>query len=481
MTTNHSAQGASGRRTTLLVVITAVLTIAVVALLVNIFERKQEAKNTFMRVVEVNDQTEDPAIWGKNFPSEYEGYLRTSEMKKTMYGGSEAMPRQATADDPRTTTARSRLEQYPRLVTMWANYPFSKDYRERRGHAYMLDDQTYTGRQKAAPQAGACINCHASLYTDYNKVGNGDMTKGFETINHMSYPEVRALVKHPIACIDCHDPKTMQLRISRPAFLEGIKAYKASQGIADYDPNKQATRQEMRSFVCAQCHVTYYFKGAEKRLTFPWDKGLKVENIVASEDAVPVKEWVHAQTGASLIKARHPEFELWSQGIHARSGVACADCHMPYKREGGVKVSDHHVQSPLLNINRSCQSCHRWDEKELKSRVEDIQTAFFTQKNEALDALMDLIKEIKAAKETGATDEQLAKARDYQRKAGFYLDFIMSENSMGFHAPQEAQRVLGESLNLSRLGQLSLREQFKGTAPTLKAAIQSPKEAASGK
>jgi nitrite reductase (cytochrome c-552) len=297
----------------------------------------------------------------------------------------------------------------------------------------------------------------------------------------MSYPEVRALVKHPIACIDCHDPKTMQLRISRPAFLEGIKAYKASQGIADYDPNKQATRQEMRSFVCAQCHVTYYFKGAEKRLTFPWDKGLKVENIVASEDAVPVKEWVHALTGASLIKARHPEFELWSQGIHARSGVACADCHMPYKREGGVKVSDHHVQSPLLNINRSCQSCHRWDEKELKSRVEDIQTAFFTQKNEALDALMDLIKEIKAAKEAGATDEQLAKARDYQRKAGFYLDFIMSENSMGFHAPQEAQRVLGESLNLSRLGQLSLREQFKGTAPTLKAAIQSPKEAASGK
>jgi nitrite reductase (cytochrome c-552) len=481
MTTNNSAQGANGRRMTLLVVITAILTIAVVALLVNIFERKQEAKNTFMRVVEVNDQTEDPAIWGKNFPSEYEGYLLTSEMKKTMYGGSEAMPRQAMADDPRTTTARSKLEQDPRLVTMWANYPFSKDYRERRGHAYMVDDQTYTGRQKAAPQAGACINCHASLYTVYRKVGNGDATKGFETINHMSYPEVRALVKHPIACIDCHDPKTMQLRISRPAFLEGIKAYKASQGIADYDPNTQATRQEMRSYVCAQCHVTYYFKGAEKRLTFPWDKGLKVENIVASEDAVPVKEWVHAQTGASLIKARHPEFELWSQGIHARSGVACADCHMPYKREGGVKVSDHHVQSPLLNINRACQSCHRWDEKELKSRVEDIQTAFFTQKNEALDALMDLIKEIKAAKEAGATDEQLAKARDYQRKADFYLDFIMSENSMGFHAPQEAQRVLGESLNLARLGQLSLRDQLKGTAPTLKAASQAPKASASGK
>jgi nitrite reductase (cytochrome c-552) len=465
MTTNSSSQPSTGRRTALVVVVTAIITIAVLALLINIFERKQEAKNTFVRVVDISDQTEDPATWGKNFPSEYEGYLRTTEMRKTMYGGSEALPRQATPDDPRTTVAKSKLEADPRLIRMWAGYPFSKDYRERRGHAYMLDDQTYTGRQKAAPQPGACINCHASLVAVYNKAGNGDAIKGFETINHMSYPEVRKLVNHPIACVDCHDPKTMQLRITRPAFLEGIKALKASQGIQNYDPNQQATRQEMRTFVCAQCHVTYYFKGPEKRLTFPWDKGLKVENIVVSENAVPVKEWVHAETGTPMMKARHPEFELWSQGIHARSGVACADCHMPYKREGGVKVSEHHVQSPLLSINRSCQTCHRWEEKELQSRVEGIQTAFFNQKNEAMDALMDLISEIKAAKDAGATDEQLAKARDFQRRSGFYIDFISSENSMGFHAPQEAQRILGESLNLSRLGQLALRDALKGASP----------------
>jgi nitrite reductase (cytochrome c-552) len=471
MTSRTSTQGGR-RRTTLIVVLTAIATVAVLALLVNIFERKQEARNTFIRVVDVNDQIDDPAIWGKNFPSEYESYQRTTEMRKTMYGGSEAMPRQASADDPRTTVAKSKLEVDPRLVTLWAGYAFSKDYRERRGHAYMLEDQTYTGRQKV-PQPGACINCHASLVTVYNKMGNGDPTKGFEEVNHMAYADARKLVKHPIACIDCHDPKTMQLRVTRPAFLEGIKAYKATQGIADYDPNKQATRQEMRTYVCAQCHVTYYFKGPEKRLTFPWDKGLKVENIVASEDAAPVKEWVHAQTGATLIKARHPEFELWSQGIHARSGVACADCHMPYMRQGAAKVSDHQVRSPLLNINRACQTCHRWDEKEMKSRVEDIQTAFFNQKNEALDTLMDLIRDINAAKQAGATDEQLAKARDYQRKAGFYIDFIMSENSMGFHAPQEAQRILGETINLSRLGQLTLRDTMKGSFPVLKAANQS--------
>jgi nitrite reductase (cytochrome c-552) len=469
MTTNTSSQG-GGRRTTLLIVIVAAATVAVLALLISIFERKQEARNTFVRVVEVTDDTEDPAIWGKNFPAEYETFMKTVEMRPTKYAGSEAMPRTPTAADPRDKTSRSKIEADPRFVTMWAGYAFSKDYRERRGHAYMLDDQTYTGRQ-AVPQPGACLNCHASLVVAYNKLGNGDPTKGFEAINHMPYADARKLAKHALACIDCHDPKTMQLRVTRPAFLEGIKAFKATQGVMDYDPNKQASRQEMRSYVCAQCHVTYYFKGPEKRLTFPWDKGLKVENIVASEDVAPVKEWVHAQTGAALIKARHPEFELWSQGVHARSGVACADCHMPYMRQGAAKVSDHQVRSPLLNINRACQTCHRWDDKELKARVEDIQDRFRTERETAFNALIDLIKDLKAAKDAGASDEQLAKPRDFQRKAQFYFDFIEAENSVGFHAPQEAQRVLGESLNLSRLGQLALRDAMKG-APVVKAASQ---------
>jgi nitrite reductase (cytochrome c-552) len=262
----------------------------------------------------------------------------------------------------------------------------------------------------------------------------------------------------------------MQLRITRLAFMEGIKALKASQGVQNYDVNTMATRQEMRSYVCGQCHVTYYFKGPEKRLTFPWDKGLKVENIVASEDATKLKEWVHAETGASMIKPRHPEFEMWNQGIHGRSQVACADCHMPYKREGGLKISDHHVQSPLLNINRACQSCHHWPEEELKKRVEEIQTRFFDVRNVAMNALMDLIKDIKTAKEAGATDDELASARDAQRKAQFYIDFIISENSMGFHAPEESLRILADAINYSRLGQLSLKQ------PSVKrAAVAIPK------
>ena len=451
-----SPENSSGSRRFLIttVVLAAIAAFAVTALLINIFERKQEARNPFYKVVELDDTVSDPAMWGKNFPMQYDLYLRTVDMERTKYGGSEALPHSPTQADPRSAVARSKLEQDPRLKTMWAGYAFSKDYRERRGHAYMLDDQTFTERQQANPP-GACLNCHASMVTVYNELGNGDKFKGFQRINHMSYKEARQYAKHPVACIDCHDPENMQLRVTRPAFIEGIKAWKASQGTQNYDVNTMATRQEMRSFVCGQCHVTYYFRGPEKELTFPWTQGIKVEQIIAHLDEGKVKEWEHPDTGAPLIKARHPEFEVWNMGIHARSGVACADCHMPYTRMGGLKISDHHVNSPLLKINRSCQTCHHFPEAELKARAEEIQDRFFTLRNTALDALMDLIGDIKASKDK-ANPEQLAKAREYQRHGQFMIDFIMSENSMGFHAPQEAERILGEAINQCRLGQIAL-------------------------
>jgi nitrite reductase (cytochrome c-552) len=459
-TTGHdrSPGPARGKRRFIAILLGSMLvTIAALALLVNIFERKQEAKNPFFRVVELTDDTEDPAVWGKNFPHQYDAYLRTSDQVRTRYGGSEAMPRTPTDADPRSIVSQSRLEEDPRLVTMWSGYAFSKDFREERGHAFMLEDQLYTERQRVAKQPGACIHCHASVYVPYKKAGGGDLIKGFEHYNPLPYSEIKDDFSHAVACIDCHDPGTMALRVTRPGFLEGIRALKASQGDPDYDVNRDATRQEMRSFVCGQCHVEYYFKGDEKRLTYPWHKGLEIERIMAYYDETGFKDWTHAESGAPMLKAQHPEFEMWNQGIHARSGVACADCHMPYTRVGAAKISDHQVRSPLLNVNHACQTCHRWPEEELRSRVEEIQERTYRLRNIAMDALIDLIDDIKAAQREGRTDAQLAAARDFQRKAQFYLDFIEAENSMGFHAPQEAARILGESVNFSRLGQNALR------------------------
>ena len=436
----------------------ALIATGIAALLVNIFERKQEARNPFYRVVELTDETEDPAVWGKNFPLQYDDYRRTVDQVRTRYGGSEALPRTPTQADPRSIVAQSKLEEDPRLKKMWAGYAFARDFREERGHAYMLDDQTFTERQLAAKQPGTCLNCHASLYAPYKKLGGGDLIKGFEAINQMPFSEARKLVAHPVACIDCHDSRTMQLRVTRPGFIEGIRSAKAAAGVKDFDVNRDATRQEMRAYVCGQCHVEYYFKGPEKRLVFPWAKGLKVEEILAYYDEAKFKDWTHAETGAPVLKAQHPEFEMWNQGIHARSGVTCADCHMPYKREGALKISDHHVRSPLLNINRACQTCHKWPEEELRARVETIQSRTYKLRNVAMDALMDLIDNLKAAKAAGKSDAELAPAQDFQRKAQFYLDFVEAENSTGFHAPQEAARILGESIDFSRKGQIAVRD-----------------------
>lgn len=438
--------------------VTGAVAFGVVALLVSIFQHRQEARNPFFRVVEVTDDTTDPSVWGKNFPLQYDQYKRTVDMKRTRYGGSEAMPRTPTDADPRSVVAQSRLEEDPRLRKLWAGYPFAVDFREKRGHAYMLEDQTYTERLRVAQQPGTCLNCHSSTYVAYKQLGDGDIIRGFEKMNAMPYEEARPLVEHPVSCIDCHDPQTMALRITRPAFKEGMRAYKAGQGIADYDVNRDATRQEMRSFVCGQCHVEYYFQGPEKRLVYPWHRGLRADEILAYFDDTGFVDWTHAETGAPMLKAQHPEFETWNQGIHARAGVSCSDCHMPYKRVGAMKISDHHVRSPLLNINNACQTCHNVPERELLDRAETIQWRTFEMRNRVMDAVMDLIDDIKRAREAGATDEQLHAARDFHRKSSFLLDFVESENSTGFHADQETARILNLALDYARQGQIAVHQ-----------------------
>jgi nitrite reductase (cytochrome c-552) len=278
------------------------------------------------------------------------------------------------------------------------------------------------------------------------------------------------LVSHPVACIDCHDEKSMKLKVTRPALVHGLQALATSDDPVPHLPsierwrqngrqqpysvNTEATRQELRSLVCAQCHVEYHFEKDTKLVRYPWSKGLKAEQMEAHYNAIGFTDWTHKTAGTPQLKAQHPEFELWSQGIHARSGVSCADCHMPYVREGAVKVSDHHVRSPMLNVNRSCQVCHRYPEGEIESRVLAIQTRTRGLLDRAEDACVDLIRSIEDAKNGGATDEQLKAVRELHRQAQWRADFVQSENSRGFHAAQEAARILAESIDLARQGQL---------------------------
>jgi nitrite reductase (cytochrome c-552) len=462
--------------------IAAVATVGILMLLQNIMQRKREAEQVVFSLVDLDETVIDPAEWGRNFPRQYDGYHRTVDMVETRYGGSEAVP------DTNLTT--SKIEVDPRLVTMWSGYAFATDFREERGHAYMLHDQRETERVKQFKQPGACLHCHASIINAYrekglergasgaltdplhSESGRAQLMAGFEELCAMPYADATQLVDHPVACIDCHDPESMQLRVTRPGFLNGIQVlansddplphlpsverWRGGDRSRPYDPNTLATRQEMRSFVCGQCHVEYYFKGDGKLLTYPWHNGLKVQQIEKYYDDEGFKDWTHALTGAPTLKAQHPEFETWSQGIHARSGVSCADCHMPYMRQGAIKISDHHVRSPLLNINNACQTCHRNTEAELLARANAIQDRTRDIMNRAQDALDQLIKAIEAAKAAGASDESLQAARQLQRRAQFRIDFVNAENSMGFHADQETARTLAEAIDYARQGQLAL-------------------------
>lgn len=453
-----------------LMIVVALATAGVTALLLNVAERKAEVRTPFIRLVDVDENTTDPDVWGKNWPKQYDTYKLTAQATKTRFGGhggSEALPEE-------------KIDRDPWLKRMFLGYAFSIDYRDRRGHAYMLQDQETTRRQ-TKPQSGSCLHCHASIMPLYRKLGNGDAIAGFEKTYAMSYKETNQMLHdighaHPISCVDCHDPKTMAIRVTRPGLLQGMERLASGDGEVPhlpsvlrwregsrkrpYDINRDASRTEMRSLVCAQCHVEYYCSSSFK-LTFPWGKGLTVEQAEAFWNETTLAngerfyDYKHKETNAPILKAQHPEFELWSQGIHARSGVACADCHMPYMRDGATKVSDHWVRSPLLNINRACQVCHKFSEAEIKARVDGIQDKNYRLLQNAGTAVVDLIETIIAVREAGATEEQLAPALEFQRKAQWRLDFVAAENSMGFHAPQETARILGEAADLARQGQVA--------------------------
>lgn len=408
-------------------VVFAVLIALVAALLVNISQRKGEEAAYPLRVVDIPEGELDPAVWGQNFPSQYDTFVRTEEnYGETPYGGSEPY---------------SKLERYPAMVRLWAGNPFSVDHNEERGHYYAQIDQAETQRVQVVEQPGACINCHAA------EAPRLIAEMGWETFNRTPYNELKDQLHLGTSCADCHDPETMQLVITRPAFRNAME----ERGV----DLAQATRQEMRSYVCAQCHVEYYFLGENKVLTFPWSQGFTVEDVEKHYDLYGFRDWTHKETGAPMIKIQHPEFELWTTGIHAQSGVSCADCHMPYIRDGSVKMSDHWLRSPLVNLNQACQTCHNVPEQELYDRVIAIQDRTAQLLRHSEGALLGAIDAIVEARAAGATDEELAEALQFHRAAQLRWDFISSENSTGFHSPQESARVLALSIDLARQAELS--------------------------
>ncbi len=402
----------------------------------SITERRAEVATLYAnKVIEITGINAKSEEWGLNYPREYNTWKKTKDMDfSSKHLGN---------------TPEDVLESRPEMVVLWAGYAFSRDYSAPRGHMYTIEDMVNTLRvgspdeNHADLQPSTCWTCKSP---DVPRMMHEE---GIAEFYKAAWSAHGCEIVNPIGCADCHDPQTMQLAISRPALVEAFE--RQGRSIDD------ATPQEMRSLVCAQCHVEYYFKGDGKYLTFPWDVGMTVETMEEYFDNLAYADWTHALSRTPMLKAQHPDYELFILGPHGQRGLSCADCHMPYKSEGGIKYSDHQVTSPLKNISSTCQTCHRDSEESLMAYVYEYQDKALEIRDRVEVELSKAHILAKTAWDNGAQDAAMAEALKYIRQAQWRWDYAVASHGGSFHAPVETQRILAHSLDRSLQAQLTLQ------------------------
>lgn len=396
---------------------------AVVVFLIGLFgasiiERRTEGVVAGVPLQPLPDFEPRNAVWGEQFPRQFESYIQTLDTTfASKYGGSRH---------------RDMLTQHPEMVVLWAGYAFARDYNQIRGHYYAVLD-VHESLRTNIDQPATCWTCKS---TDVPRLMNQYGVAGFYS---QTWRDLGDEIVNPIGCQDCHDPTTMRLRITRPALIEAFQ--RMGRNV------EQASHQEMRSLVCAQCHVEYYFQAEGNYLTFPWDEnGVNADAQERFLDNVGHVDWVHAVSRAPMLKVQHPDWELYQSSIHAYRGVACADCHMPFRREGGVKFTNHHIQSPLNDIASSCLVCHGGTEQEMVQRVNDTQDKVYELRRGAERTLAMLHIEAGAAWAAGANEAEMEPVLQLIRSAQWRWDWTAASHGAAFHSPVEASRLLGTAI-----------------------------------
>jgi nitrite reductase (cytochrome c-552) len=404
----------------------------------SITERRAEEQYVYKPTVQITKSESRNEIWGKNFPLEYTSYYQTSDTSfRSKYNGNQMI---------------DMLEVDPRMVVLWAGYAFSKDYSQARGHFYAIEDICNTLRTGAptgsedGPQPSTCWTCKSPDVPRFmNTIGVAEFYTG-------KWSAMGDEVVNPIGCLDCHDPESMSLTITRPALIEAYE--RQGKNIED------ATHEEMRSLVCAQCHVEYYFDKHlvenASYLTFPWDNGMTADNIEAYYDSLQFTDWTHSLSKAPMLKAQHPDYEVYTTGIHFERGVSCADCHMPYKTEGGQKYTDHHIQSPLNNISNSCQVCHREETEQLVENVYERQDKIIENRDKLEILLVKAHIEAKTAWDNGATEVQMTDILQDIRHAQWRWDYSAAGHGNSFHSPIEISRIIASGIETAQEARIKL-------------------------
>jgi nitrite reductase (cytochrome c-552) len=418
------------------------------------------------KVKEIPQGEVDPRVWGKVYPAQFDSYLKNSQGGKgdSKYKGSDKF---------------SRLDSWPFQYVLSDGWGMGVEYQESRGHTLALVDQLEVDNARKGA-GGVCLTCKSPAVPKLKKkMGEDFFKKPYkEVYNQIPVNEgvQKSSERLPngrklgIACIDCHNSDDMSLKLSRWTVREGIKEL-------GKDPAR-LTRQEKKTLVCAQCHVTYSIPknkvGKSIGVDFPWDNSkwgnVTIEDIEKTIESKKLYEWKSDITGMKLGHIRHPEFELFTNGsTHKAAGLSCADCHMPYKTVGKQKISSHQWTSPLKQDLKACTQCHTNDKEKLKDRIFYIQDRVNHNLTKAGFAAAQAAKAIEVANETAGIDaELLNEAKKYYRKAYYRVTFIAAENSMGFHNPEEALRVLTDGLDYARRSEIKTRQAL------VKAGINPP-------
>lgn len=404
----------------------------------SVTERRVEKEFVYKPQVKISSFESRNKVWGMNFQKEYQSMIQTADTSfKSKYNGS------ATID---------MLEVDPRLVVLWAGYGFAIDYNQGRGHHYAVDDLNKSLRTggptgpEDGPMPSTCWTCKSP---DVPRLME---EKGISEFYTGKWSKLGHEVNNSIGCADCHDPETMNLRISRPALKEAFER----QG----KDIEMATHQEMRSLVCAQCHVEYYFnkdivEGANY-LTLPWDKGMSVEAMEEYYDEMNFKDWTHKLSKAPMLKAQHPGYEVYLTGVHADRGVSCADCHMAYVSEGGQKFTNHKIVSPLESPANTCQVCHREETDKLVANVYERQDKIIENRDKLEELIVRGHVEAKLAWDLGATDEQMSEILMDIRHAQWRWDYAAASHGASFHSPVEIGRVISSGITIIQEGRIKM-------------------------
>lgn len=411
-------------------------TVAVVFLLgllaSSIIERRAEASFAYAPEIKFSQFEPRNALWGEVFPRQYDTYLETLDTTfRSKYNGS------GTVD---------LLSESPEMVILWAGYPFSKGYNQGRGHLHAIEDVRNSLRHgspvrgTASPLPNTCWTCKSP---DVPRLMNQEGVAGFYA---GTWEQKGAEIINPIGCADCHDAATMNLHISRPALVEAFQA-------GGMDISK-ATHQEMRSLVCAQCHVEYYFNKniveGVNYLVFPWKEGTTLEDMEKYYDNIDFSDWTHSMSRTPMLKAQHPDYEIFLTGTHASRGISCADCHMPFISQGGQKFTDHHIQSPLNNVSNSCQVCHREETEKLVNDVYTRQDKIAENRKILEKLLVRCHIEAEKAWEKGASEEQMKEILRDIRRAQWRWDFAAAGHGNSFHSPVETGRIIAGGIAYSQ-------------------------------